>query len=191
MGTGTPGSGWLAVLDCHSALTESGLFSWRSLSCGLLLLTVLGRATMAGADETIAVITGPISPTIAFDHSTLQDIFLKRIRVDDAHAALVPLNLSPTDPLRLAFSLSLLGERPEALQRYWTERYFHGVAPPYSVRSQESMLRFVTETPGAIGYVISCRVDGRVKVVARLAIPAELISPLRQLCEKTQREGRD
>lgn len=159
------------------------------MSHALLLLAGAGWAGVACPDETIAVVTGPASPTIAFDRSTLQDIFLKRIRVDDAHAALVPLNLSPTDPLRLAFSLSLLGERPEALQRYWTERYFHGISPPYSVRSQEAMLRFVTETPGAIGYVVSCRVDSRVKVVAKLAVPAELASPLHQLCEKTEKEG--
>jgi len=162
------------------------LFRWRRLFRGLLLLAGLGWATIACSDETIAVITGPTSPAIVFDRSTLQDIFLKRIRVDDAHAALLPLNLSPTDPLRLAFSLSLLGERPEALQRYWTERYFHGISPPYSVRSQESMLRFVTETPGAIGYVVSCRVDSRVRVVARLSIPAELASQLHQLCDKTE-----
>ncbi|MGA9993162.1 MAG: hypothetical protein WBP86_12620 [Thiobacillaceae bacterium] len=150
----------------------------------LIALTWLAWTVMARGEDTIAVITAQTSPSIGFDRSNLQDIFLKRIRVDDAHAALIPLNLSPTDPLRVAFSLSLLGERPEAWQRYWTERYFHGISPPYSVRSQESMLRFVAETPGVIGYVVSCRVDARVRVVARLPIPAELAPRLHSLCEQ-------
>lgn len=160
------------------------LFNGRAMLRWLIASTCLAWTLIAHGEDAIAVITGPTSPSIGFDRSNLQDIFLKRIRVDDAHAALIPLNLLPTDPLRVAFSLSLLGERPEALQRYWTERYFHGISPPYSVRSQESMLRFVAETPGAIGYVVSCRVDARVRVVARLTIPAELASQLHPLCEK-------
>jgi ABC-type phosphate transport system substrate-binding protein len=151
-----------------------------------LLLGLLG-AVLAGptpADDAIAVIVGKNPPHIAFDRANLEDIFLRHIQVDDERAALVPLNLSSTEPLRIAFSLSLLGERPEALQRYWTERYFHGISPPYTVHSEESMLRFVAETPGAIGYVAACRADGRVRVVARLPVPAELAGQIHQLCDK-------
>jgi ABC-type phosphate transport system substrate-binding protein len=168
---------------------ESALSRGRAMFRLLIASICVAWTSMAHGEEAIAVITGQSSPAINFDRANLQDIFLKRIRVDEAHAALVPLNLAPTDPLRVAFSLSLLGERPEALQRYWSERYFHGVSPPYSVRSQESMLRFVAETPGAIGYVVSCRADNRVRVVARLAIPAELGFQLHSLCEKGEKEG--
>lgn len=149
-------------------------------------LALLVAALLAGpapADDAIAVIVGKAPPHIAFDRANLEDIFLRRIQVDDERAALVPLNLSSTEPLRIAFSLSLLGERPEDLQRYWTERYFHGISPPYTVHSEESMLRFVADTPGAIGYVAACRVDGRVRVVARLPVPAELTDRIHQLCD--------
>jgi ABC-type phosphate transport system substrate-binding protein len=155
----------------------------------LIALTSLTWTSMPRAEEAIAVITGLIPPSIGLDRSNLQDIFLKRIRVDDARAALVPLNLSPTHPIRMAFSLSLWGERPEAMQRYWTERYFHGISPPYSVDSQESMLRFVANTPGAIGYVLTCRVDSRVHVAAKLAIPAELATQILTLCNKSERQS--
>ncbi|MGO9445051.1 MAG: hypothetical protein ACLPXB_09775 [Thiobacillaceae bacterium] len=155
----------------------------------LIFLTSLTWITAAQGEEAIAVITGPTPPSIGFDHSNLQDIFLKRIRVDEARAALVPLNLAPTHPIRRAFSMSLWGEHPEAMQRYWNERYFHGVSPPYSVNSQESMLRFVANTPGAIGYVLACRVDSRVRVVAKLAIPVELLPQILPLCNKGETEG--
>lgn len=148
------------------------------LVAGTLLL---GSGEVLAADQ-IAVIVGKQAPKISFSRANLVDIFLKRIQVDDRRASVVPLNLSPMNPLRVAFSVSLLGEKPSALQRYWTERYFHGVAPPYTVRSQESMLRFVAKTPGAIGYVLSCRVDNRVKVVARLPIPKGMSDQMQALC---------
>lgn len=158
---------------------------WRPL-LAILTLSLAGGTGLAHADDSIAVIVGKTLPHIAFDHSNLEDIFLKRIQVDDDRSALAPLNLAATDPLRVAFSISLLGKRPAALQRYWTERYFQGISPPYTVRSQEAMLRFVADTPGAIGYVMSCRVDGRVRVVAHLPVPAELANQIHPLCEKTE-----
>jgi hypothetical protein len=137
------------------------------------------------ADDSIAVIVGKSPPKIAFDHANLTDIFLKRIQVDDDRHAIVPLNLGSTDPLRITFSLSLLGERPGDRQRYWTERYFQGIAPPYTVNSQEAMLRYVADTAGAIGYVVSCQVDSRVHIAAHLPIPAEMTGPIHKLCETT------
>ncbi len=149
-----------------------------------LLAVCLSVALPARAADSIAVIVGKTPPDITFNRDNLEDIFLKRIQVDNSRAALTPINLAATDPIREALSLDLFGRKPEAMQRYWTERYFHGVTPPYTVRSQEAMLRFVETTPGAVGYVASCRVDDRVHVVAHLAIPSELASTILPLCSK-------
>jgi hypothetical protein len=140
----------------------------------------VGSAT---ASEYIAVIVGKNPPDIAFTRSNLTDIFLKRILVDDKQSGVTAINLSSSNPLRTAFSLSLLGKRPDDLQQYWTEKYFLGVSPPYTVDSQESMLRFISSTSGSIGYVVSCRVDGRVHVVAELPVPVEMASRIHQLCD--------
>jgi hypothetical protein len=164
----------------------SVLTNWRFRLAILAISTGLTATGLARADESIAIIVGKTPPHIAFDRANLEDIFLKRIQVDDDRTALVPLNLAPSDPVRLAFSLGLLGARPGAQQRYWTERYFQGISPPYTVHSQEAMLRFVADTAGAIGYVASCRVDARVHAVAHLPVPAELTSQLHQLCEKAE-----
>ena len=92
-------------------------------------------------------------------------------------------HLPPDEAVREAFSQSVLGRRPGSLQRYWTEQYFHGISPPFVVRSPEAMLRFVAETPGAVGYLALCQVDKRVQVVARLPVPPELASRVRHVCE--------
>jgi ABC-type phosphate transport system substrate-binding protein len=147
------------------------LIDKRSLGAIFALIAVVAVVSTARADDSIAVIVGKHPPHISLDRSNLEDIFLKRILVDDDRSALVPLNLAS-----------------EALQRYWTERYFHGITPPYTVRSQESMLRYVADTPGAVGYVASCSVDDRVNVAARLPVPAEWASQIHRLCEKSGAE---
>ncbi|HSH71710.1 MAG TPA: hypothetical protein VK974_01515 [Methylophilaceae bacterium] len=78
---------------------------------------------------------------------------------------MLPLNLPTDHPLRKAFSQAVLGSLPETQTEYWNGLYYQGTSPPHVVASQEAMLRFVEETPGAIGYVDACKVDARVKVV--------------------------
>lgn len=149
----------------------------------ILLTFLAGLAGGSLAEDGIAVITAPSRPAIAFNRANLQDIFLKRIQVDDNGNPLLALNLPADDPLREAFSLDVLGRRPGGMQRYWTEQYFHGVSPPFVVRSPEAMLRYVAETPGAVGYLAQCQVDKRVQVVARLPVPADLAGRLHHVCD--------
>ena len=158
------------------------------LTCALRLCLVLHAPAWAAAghdsvEPHVAVVTGLVAPAVTLQRAYLRDVFLKRIVIDDAGKALVPLNLPPEDPLRSAFSQVLLGKAPDALQRYWNERYFQGVSPPYVLGSQEAMLRFVAETPGALGYVASCLVDRRVRVVADLPVPPELAAQVAAQCQ--------
>ena len=76
-----------------------------------------------------------------------------------------PLNLPTDNPLRRQFSQRILGSLPEAQTDYWNDQYYHGNSPPHVVNSQEAMLRYVTESPGGIGYVHACKVDSRVKAI--------------------------
>ena len=76
-----------------------------------------------------------------------------------------PVNLHAEHPLRLYFSKTVLGSLPNEQADYWNGLYFHGTNPPYSVRSEEAVLRYVSETKGAVGYVDACRLDERVKPV--------------------------
>lgn len=74
-----------------------------------------------------------------------------------------PINLITEHPLRQQFSQAVLGSAPKTQIDYWNGQYFNGVLPPYSVNSEEAVLRYVTQTNGAIGYVNACSVDSRVK----------------------------
>jgi ABC-type phosphate transport system substrate-binding protein len=76
-----------------------------------------------------------------------------------------PVNLSTEHPLRLQFSQTILGGLPKTQIDYWNGQYFNGVLPPYSVNSEEAVLRYVAQTDGAIGYINACSVDVRVKTL--------------------------
>jgi hypothetical protein len=76
-----------------------------------------------------------------------------------------PVNLSTDNALRLQFSKTILKSLPKNQIDYWNGQYFNGVLPPYSVNSEEAVLRYVAQTSGAIGYVDACTVDARVKAV--------------------------
>lgn len=76
-----------------------------------------------------------------------------------------PINLPPDHALRRIFSQQVLGSSPEGLASYWNAMYFQGVSPPHVLASEEAVLRFVTDTPGAIGYVSACKADARVKPI--------------------------
>lgn len=76
-----------------------------------------------------------------------------------------PVNLHAQHPLRLYFSKVVLGSLPNEQADYWNGLYFHGITPPYSVQSQEAVIRYVAMTKGAIGYVDACKLDKRIKAV--------------------------
>lgn len=76
-----------------------------------------------------------------------------------------PANLHAEHPLRLYFSKIVLGNLPNEQTDYWNGLYFHGITPPYSVQSEEAVIRYVAKTKGAIGYIDACKLDERVKPV--------------------------
>jgi len=159
--------------------------SHRAQVLGLCLLVSVAAVVLGAseqADLRIDVVTGPGRLALSLERTSLRDIFLKRIVIDKDGKSLIPLNLPPDDPVRTAFSERLIGKSPDALQRFWNERYFQGVSPPYVVRSQEAMLRFIANTPGALGYVASCRVDPRVRVIAELPVPPKLAPQVAAQC---------
>jgi hypothetical protein len=115
-----------------------------------------------------------INPSVKHNEMTIKqvrNIFLKKTRLTDSGLRWIPVNLSPDNPLRLAFSEKLFNQLPEDLEQYWNTQYFNGISPPYVVASQEAMRLFVTTTPGAIGYLSACNSDSNVRVVFRLHLP--------------------
>lgn len=124
------------------------------------------------AEEMIAVIV-PAAPLSADAPSReeLASMYRRKALFWENGARIIPVNLPAAHPLRRSFSRLVLGALPEDLAAYWNAQYFHGIAPPYVLSSEEAVLQFVATTPGAIGYVNAAAVNGQVRVLLTLPLP--------------------
>jgi len=95
--------------------------------------------------------------------SSLKLIYLRKQLYWPNGKRIVPFNLQSEHVLRSQFSLTVLGSLPKQQIDYWNGLYFNGIQPPQTVNSQEAVIRFISETKGAIGYVNACNLDDRVK----------------------------
>lgn len=153
------------------------------------LAAVLAGLLLCGAvsaKDEIAVIVAKDSPAFQINPSILRDIYLKKIFIDEHGQTFVPVNLPPQHPLRQAVTTIMFNKSMRQLQDYWNQRYFHGIAPPYVLRSQEAVVQFVAKTPGAIGYVAPCHLDARVKQVLAIPAPAAQREELEKLCPSVE-----
>jgi ABC-type phosphate transport system substrate-binding protein len=83
----------------------------------------------------------------------LADIFLRRaVRWGDG-AAIRPVDLSLTTPVRKGFTRIILGLSSLELQQHWRSAISRGITPPPVKPSEEEVIAFVASNPGAIGYV--------------------------------------
>jgi ABC-type phosphate transport system substrate-binding protein len=136
-----------------------------SLFTALVALLLGGApiAQAASAESAIAVVVAPgVARKLNVDELAL--IYRRKKLFWDEGIRVTPINLQANDPLRQLFSQRVLRISPEEMQRYWNDMYFNGVSPPHVVASTEAVIRFVAQTPGAVGYVAYCDADPRVHV---------------------------
>lgn len=138
------------------------ILSWLA---SLLLGLALGMPDAWAAERPFAVIAAPGATDHPLTPESVSLIFRRKQNYWENGTRIQPVNLPPAHPLRRAFSQAILGHRPEAMEDYWREMYFHGVLPPHVLASEEAVLIFVRATPGAIGYVSGCIPEQGVDVV--------------------------
>jgi ABC-type phosphate transport system substrate-binding protein len=138
----------------------------------LLCLSILWVffPTVLYATEQIAVIVANAQELESLSRADLARIYERRRRFWNDGARIIPINLPADHPLRRQFSLQVFNRPPEEMQDYWNTQYFHGVSPPYVLASEQAVLEFVANTPGAIGYVNARVLNGQVKVLMYLPL---------------------
>ena len=131
----------------------------------VFLLLLLGGASIFAADERLVVIGhGTLSKT---DVSTLQRIYTGRIVAINEQAA-IPVNLPPGDPLRRQFLDVVMKQSEEQYTGYWLVRQYVGKgAPPQEFATVEALVKYVTTTPGALGYLPASKVPMGGNVIFR------------------------
>ena len=134
----------------------------RKTLCYLQLLLLLSSAV---ADENIVVIGhGGLPKT---DIATLQRLYTGRVTTINQQTA-VPVNLPPGNPARRQFLELLMGQNEEQYTGYWLVRRYVGKGtPPSEVASIDELIAYVTNTPGAVGYLPASKVPPGSNVIFR------------------------
>ncbi len=130
-----------------------------------ILVTLLAIWPNEGiaADQPIAVIVSPgYAKNLSVDELKL--IYKRKKLFWNDGKKVLPVNLPASNQLRKSFSQLVLGNSPDELEKYWNDVYFHGISPPFVVGSEQAVIHFVAQTPGAIGYVSPCSLENDTEI---------------------------
>ncbi len=148
------------------------------LACLLGFSGNFTQSQTSAAKPVIAVIIEKGANIDAFKLSAtkLNLIYWRKQRYWPQGLPVKPVNLKANHPIRKTFSQVILGSLPYQQVDYWNGQYFNGITPPHSVDSEEAVIRYVSKTKGAIGYVNACLDDQRVKAVIWLLPEGNIVS---------------
>ncbi len=119
--------------------------------------------------EEIVIIGNKNIPVDTLSYHQVKMIYLKKkLFIKDVRV--IPVNLSPFNPLRKLFNKYVLKMDNERLTLYWNRMYFKGIDPPVVLSSQKAVVKFVSKVKGAIGYVSPKYVNDNVKVLLWIKI---------------------
>lgn len=146
----------------------------------LLLLAgalALVAPALPAAEPWIAVVVPAAENLEALTENDVALIFRRKKLYAADGARFQPVNLPADSRLRRRFSRALLKQSPEALEDYWNQRYFQGVLPPYVLASETAVLRFVTSTEHAIGYLPACSTGPGLRAVLLIDDKGRVLPP--------------
>jgi ABC-type phosphate transport system substrate-binding protein len=134
---------------------------------------VLGGSFSIAAEETLAfkVIVHAANPTKQVSKQELSQLFLKKVKQwKDNNEVILPVDLVDNSPIRQKFSEMIHGREVASIKAYWQKQIFSGRGvPPEEKKSDEEVLKYVSENPGAVGYIAEAtKIDAysNVKVLA-------------------------
>jgi ABC-type phosphate transport system substrate-binding protein len=131
-------------------------------SAALVVLPALGNGT-----PEFRVIAHPTRAEQRVTRDFVADAFLKNITRWPGDQAIRPVDQRPDAHVRRRFSESLLRRSVQAVKTYWQQRIFSGRGvPPPELESDEVVVRYVENTPGAIGYVSAGAALGKTRALA-------------------------
>lgn len=125
----------------------------RKFTVGLLPLTMV-LALSAFSVKAIEVITHPSQAETEISDSTLRRIYTMKLRRWPDQQPIQLFVYPSNSPIHNRFTKQVLKMFPYQLDRIWNKLAFSGTGVlPTEVSTQEEMIRLVTTTPGAIGYI--------------------------------------
>jgi len=133
------------------------------MRCIFKLLFALFLAFTLNADEYALISNKDITH---LSTNQIKAIYLKKLTMINGQV-IIPINLDARDQLRQKFSQNLLHMSFERLKSYWTQEHYLGHRPPLSLKSQESVKKFIKNVDGSIGYINMKNIDKNITILYR------------------------
>lgn len=116
----------------------------------------------------VAVIAHPDVPVDSIDENLLLDFYSGDIREWNNGEKITVYDLKKAKDLKNTF-YKYLGKSSSRMKSIWMKRMLAGEGePPEAIADEESMLKKVAETPGAVGFVSAENIDDSVKLIATI-----------------------
>ena len=120
----------------------------------LVVAAIAAPSTVAGQE--FKVVINHANSTTSITKANLSDCFMKQAETYTwiSGHPLIPVDLAADSEARRAFSTEIHGRDVNAVKSYWQRQIFTGKAvPPQEKATDDEVLAFVRENPGAVGYV--------------------------------------
>ena len=145
---------------------------------GAVLLFLQPLPSLAGSSsDVIAVIANKGVSITKISRDELRPLFQTKKDTWPDGTPVKPFNLADSNQVRQGFDAAVLGLDPDRVARYWIDRKIRGgERPPQTAPSSAVMLKVVSKTAGALGYVEATAVDASVKVIAKV-VDGQVVSP--------------
>jgi hypothetical protein len=137
--------------------------NWLLVVFGVLLARPV---TAQVKDGGFVVIVHPSNRFDALSRSKLSFLFLRKVSRWPWGAEVEPVDLAPSQPLRLEFTRQVLRTTEQDLDQYWIDQTTtRGVSRPVQVTGAAEAKLIVAKRPGAIAYIPTAELDRTVKVL--------------------------
>ena len=144
-----------------------------SLSLGTFLMRRIGALlwfilpSIAWA-QGLLIVANPQVPASSISAGELASIYLVQKTAWAGGLPIVPVNRDSTSSIREHFSETVLEHSPRELAEYWNRLRFQGRLPPIVQASDQAVVGFIRNVPGAVGYISADQSPTGVKILARL-----------------------
>lgn len=122
----------------------------------VLSLALLFPAALRGQDVAYRVIVHRANTVSRLSREQVSRIFLRKITQWDNHQPVLPVDQGSDSPVRRTFTKHVHLKTIAAVQTWWQQQTFAGVAvAPPERTSDNDVLDYIRHYPNAIGYVRS------------------------------------
>lgn len=138
----------------------------------MITIAIGGSYLPSASYAQVAIIANKSVPLNHIERSALLDFYTGDIRRWDDGKAIILFDLKPKLEIKEQF-YKFLDKTPSRMKSIWLKNMLSGEHdPPEIVKSEEEMLKKVTATPGAVGYISAAKVADDVKILMLIATPS-------------------